>query len=168
MPLDGAAIMRIIAGKAGRIAIKVPPAVARPTTDFVRQGAAELDLLMRLVELQQSPGPIGIVGVGNRHGIFQAGVHRALEMAVREGIPVVRLAQNGEPAAAGSCCVFINGGTLSVAEAELLLKQCLAEFGPLPQANDAISQEMSTQLARFQAVFDRGISSRLAVNGGRE
>ena len=27
--------MRIIAGKAGRIAIKVPPAVARPTTDFV-------------------------------------------------------------------------------------------------------------------------------------
>jgi 16S rRNA (guanine966-N2)-methyltransferase len=29
--------MRIIAGKAGRIAIKVPNAVARPTTDFVRQ-----------------------------------------------------------------------------------------------------------------------------------
>ena len=29
--------MRIISGKAGRIAIKVPAAVARPTTDFVRQ-----------------------------------------------------------------------------------------------------------------------------------
>ncbi|MBC7979450.1 MAG: 16S rRNA (guanine(966)-N(2))-methyltransferase RsmD [Armatimonadetes bacterium] len=29
--------MRIIAGKAGRIVIKVPSAVARPTTDFVRQ-----------------------------------------------------------------------------------------------------------------------------------
>lgn len=29
--------MRIISGKAGRIAIKVPSAVARPTTDFVRQ-----------------------------------------------------------------------------------------------------------------------------------
>ena len=29
--------MRIIAGTAGRIAIKVPPAVTRPTTDFVRQ-----------------------------------------------------------------------------------------------------------------------------------
>ncbi|MBK1882090.1 16S rRNA (guanine(966)-N(2))-methyltransferase RsmD [Luteolibacter pohnpeiensis] len=29
--------MRIIAGKAGRTAIKVPGAVARPTTDFVRQ-----------------------------------------------------------------------------------------------------------------------------------
>lgn len=29
--------MRIIAGKAGRIAIKIPAAVARPTTDFVRQ-----------------------------------------------------------------------------------------------------------------------------------
>lgn len=29
--------MRIIAGSAGRLAIKVPAAVARPTTDFVRQ-----------------------------------------------------------------------------------------------------------------------------------
>ncbi|MCX6874962.1 MAG: 16S rRNA (guanine(966)-N(2))-methyltransferase RsmD [Verrucomicrobia bacterium] len=29
--------MRIIAGQAGRLAIKVPSAVARPTTDFVRQ-----------------------------------------------------------------------------------------------------------------------------------
>jgi 16S rRNA (guanine966-N2)-methyltransferase len=29
--------MRIISGKAGRTAIKVPSAVARPTTDFVRQ-----------------------------------------------------------------------------------------------------------------------------------
>ncbi|MFN9025664.1 MAG: RsmD family RNA methyltransferase, partial [Akkermansiaceae bacterium] len=29
--------MRIIAGKAGRMAIKVPSAVARPTPDFVRQ-----------------------------------------------------------------------------------------------------------------------------------
>ncbi len=29
--------MRIIAGRAGRLAIKVPAAVARPTTDFVRQ-----------------------------------------------------------------------------------------------------------------------------------
>ena len=142
-------------------------------TDFARQGAAELDLLMRLVELQQSPGPIGIVGVGNRHGIFQAGVHRALEMAVREGIPVVRLAHNGKAAAAGSRCVFINGGTLSVVEAELLLKQCLVEFGPLPQTNDvisadAIAPEISTQLARFQAVFDHGIPTTVAVNRGRD
>jgi len=30
-------LVKIIAGKAGRIAIKVPAAVARPTTDFVRQ-----------------------------------------------------------------------------------------------------------------------------------
>lgn len=47
--------MRIIAGKAGRMGIRVPSAVARPTTDFVRQalysilsshveGAAVLDL----------------------------------------------------------------------------------------------------------------------------
>lgn len=40
--------MRIIAGKAGRIAIKVPSAVARPTTDFVRQ--AVFSILSERVE----------------------------------------------------------------------------------------------------------------------
>ena len=40
--------MRIISGKAGRTAIKVPAAVARPTTDFVRQ--AIFSILAETVE----------------------------------------------------------------------------------------------------------------------
>jgi 16S rRNA (guanine966-N2)-methyltransferase len=40
--------MRIISGKAGRIAIKVPAAVARPTTDFVRQ--AIFSILGEMIE----------------------------------------------------------------------------------------------------------------------
>ena len=56
--------MRIIAGKAGRIAIKVPPAVARPTTDFVRQ--AVFSILgervhdARVLDLYAGSGAIGL------------------------------------------------------------------------------------------------------------
>jgi 16S rRNA (guanine966-N2)-methyltransferase len=56
--------MRIIAGSAGRIAIKVPPAVARPTTDFVRQ--AIFSILAgrvenaRVLDLFAGSGAIGL------------------------------------------------------------------------------------------------------------
>ena len=56
--------MRIIAGKAGRIAIKVPPAVTRPTTDFVRQ--AIFSILgegvenARVLDLFAGSGAIGL------------------------------------------------------------------------------------------------------------
>lgn len=56
--------MRIIAGKAGRVAIKVPPAVARPTTDFVRQAifsmlAAKVEGA-RVLDLFAGSGAIGL------------------------------------------------------------------------------------------------------------
>lgn len=56
--------MRIIAGKAGRIAIKIPSEVARPTTDFVRQaiysilGEAILDA--RVLDLFCGSGALGL------------------------------------------------------------------------------------------------------------
>jgi 16S rRNA (guanine966-N2)-methyltransferase len=56
--------MRIIAGKAGRIAIKVPPAVARPTTDFVRQAVfsilGESVENARALDLYAGSGAIGL------------------------------------------------------------------------------------------------------------
>jgi 16S rRNA (guanine966-N2)-methyltransferase len=56
--------MRIIAGKAGRIAIKVPPAVARPTTDFVRQAVfsilGERVENARALDLFAGSGAIGL------------------------------------------------------------------------------------------------------------
>ncbi len=56
--------MRIIAGTAGRIAIKVPPAVTRPTTDFVRQ--AVFSILgervgnARVLDLYAGSGALGL------------------------------------------------------------------------------------------------------------
>ena len=56
--------MRIIAGKAGRIAIKVPAAVARPTTDFVRQAIfsilGEKILDARVLDLFCGSGALGL------------------------------------------------------------------------------------------------------------
>lgn len=56
--------MRIIAGKAGRIAIKVPSAVARPTTDFVRQAVfsilGEKVEKARVLDLFAGSGALGL------------------------------------------------------------------------------------------------------------
>jgi 16S rRNA (guanine966-N2)-methyltransferase len=56
--------MRIIAGKAGRIAIKVPSAVARPTTDFVRQAVfsilGEKVENARVLDLYAGSGALGL------------------------------------------------------------------------------------------------------------
>ncbi len=56
--------MRIIAGKAGRIAIKVPAAVARPTTDFVRQAIfsilGERVENARILDLFAGSGALGL------------------------------------------------------------------------------------------------------------
>jgi 16S rRNA (guanine966-N2)-methyltransferase len=56
--------MRIIAGKAGRIAIKVPSAVARPTTDFVRQAVfsilGEKIENTRVLDLFAGSGALGL------------------------------------------------------------------------------------------------------------
>lgn len=56
--------MRIIAGKAGRTAIKVPSAVARPTTDFVRQALfsilAERVEHARVLDLFAGSGALGL------------------------------------------------------------------------------------------------------------
>jgi 16S rRNA (guanine966-N2)-methyltransferase len=56
--------MRIIAGKAGRIAIKVPTAVARPTTDFVRQAIFSILSVRvegaRVLDLFAGSGAIGL------------------------------------------------------------------------------------------------------------
>lgn len=56
--------MRIIAGRAGRVAIKVPAAVARPTTDFVRQALfsilGEIVRDARVLDLFAGSGALGL------------------------------------------------------------------------------------------------------------
>jgi 16S rRNA (guanine966-N2)-methyltransferase len=88
--------VRIIAGTAGRLAIKVPKAVARPTTDFVRQaifsilgpaveGTAVLDLFA-------GSGAIGLEALsrGAASCVF-VDEHRQAESVIRENLEKAKL-----------------------------------------------------------------------------
>ncbi len=56
--------MKIIAGKAGRITIKVPSAIARPTTDYVRQAIfnilGEIVIDAKVLDLFCGSGALGL------------------------------------------------------------------------------------------------------------
>jgi 16S rRNA (guanine966-N2)-methyltransferase len=88
--------MRIIAGTAGRIAIKVPSAVARPTTDFVRQ--AVFSILgekvedARVLDLFAGSGALGLEALsrGARSCTF-VDEHRQAVNVINENLTKARL-----------------------------------------------------------------------------
>jgi 16S rRNA (guanine966-N2)-methyltransferase len=88
--------VRIIAGKAGRLAIKVPKAVARPTTDFVRQ--AVFSILGPRVEdaavldLFAGSGALGLEALsrGAASCVF-VDEHRQAETVIRENLAKAKL-----------------------------------------------------------------------------
>ena len=91
--------MRIIAGKAGRLAIKVPSAVARPTTHFVRQ--AIFSILgekvdgARALDLFAGSGAIGLEALsrGAASCVF-VDEHRQAANVITENLAKTRL-ENG-------------------------------------------------------------------------
>jgi len=88
--------MRIIAGKAGRLAIKVPSAVARPTTDFVRQAMfsilAEKVENARVLDLFAGSGAIGLEALSRGAGscVF-VDEHRQAVNVVTENLTKAKL-----------------------------------------------------------------------------
>lgn len=88
--------MRIIAGKAGRIAIKVPSAVARPTTDFVRQAVfsilGERVENARVLDLFAGSGALGLEALsrGAASCTF-VDEHRQATQVVMENLAKARL-----------------------------------------------------------------------------
>jgi 16S rRNA (guanine966-N2)-methyltransferase len=93
--------MRIIAGKAGRIAIKVPTAVARPTTDFVRQAVfsilGEKVENARVLDLFAGSGALGLEALsrGAASCIF-VDEHRQATKVIAENLAKARL-EGGHP-----------------------------------------------------------------------
>ncbi len=88
--------MRIIAGKAGRTAIKVPPSVTRPTTDFVRQ--AVFSILgekvddARALDLYAGSGALGLEALsrGAKNCTFVE-EHRQAVKIIAENLTKARL-----------------------------------------------------------------------------
>jgi 16S rRNA (guanine966-N2)-methyltransferase len=89
--------MRIIAGKAGRVAIQVPPAVARPTTDFVRQALFSIlsDRVSdaRVLDLFAGSGAIGLEALsrGAASCVF-VDDHRNADATIRKNLTKTKLA----------------------------------------------------------------------------
>ncbi len=109
--------MRIIAGKAGRIAIKVPSAVARPTTDFVRQ--AVFNILgekvenARVLDLFAGSGALGLEALSRGAATCTfVDEHRQATQVIIENLAKARLA----------------GGHPVKAEVQLFLKRDAATY----------------------------------------
>lgn len=137
--------------------------------DRVRDGAAEMMVLMCAAGLQQRGQPAGIVGVGNCHGLFQPGTEAALSRVVCMGLPVVRAARDGI-APANDYDLFIDAGRLSAAEAKQLLAACLKRYGAPAAMADAFhptKKELAAlraKLATYQLAFNAAASgTRVAV-----
>ena len=133
--------------------------------DAVREGAAEMLVLMQIARLQHEAGETGLVAVGDRRGLFPAGAEEALRVAVLHGVPVVKLATGGRvlPAPHG---LFLDGGSLSEADAAAVLGRCLKRYGAWPVApkeSGAVSSELHERLNLFQREFTLAASVRLAA-----
>jgi len=88
--------MRIIAGKAGRTAIKVPSAVARPTTDFVRQAIfsilGESVEKARVLDLFAGSGALGLEALSRGAGTCTfVDEHRQAVVVIGENLKKARL-----------------------------------------------------------------------------
>ncbi len=88
--------MRIIAGKAGRTAIKVPSAVARPTTDFVRQAVfnilAERVEGAKVLDLFAGSGALGLEALSRgAAGCTFIDEHRQAVAIIQENLTKARL-----------------------------------------------------------------------------
>src|SRR5688500_3925161 len=95
--------MRRFLGVLGLVTVLSTPAGASPAGvsvlraaawspgDAVREGAVEFEVLMCAAKLQHAHRAAGIVGVGDRHGLFVTGAERALRLLSLRGIPVAKL-----------------------------------------------------------------------------
>lgn len=134
--------------------------------DPVKEGAAEFMILIELARLGQQPGKGGLVGVGDRRGLFGPGAEQAMHQAALHGVPVVKLAAGGQvlPAPHG---LFLDGSTLSEQEACSVLARCLEKYGSPPAVSTAAPEadlsRLRDHLRRFQDEFTLAASTRLAA-----
>jgi hypothetical protein len=150
-----------------------PPSVAivRATAwsqgDPAREGAAELVILLQIARLRQESAQGGLVAVGDRRGLFSAGAEEALRLAVLQGVPVVKLAGNGQvlPAPHG---LFLDGGNLPEEDARQVLAGCLMRYGALPAVAGHGTENVGlaalrARLQLFQHDLTLAASTRVAV-----
>jgi hypothetical protein len=122
--------------------------------DPVREGAGELEVLCRVASLQKAHRPVGVIAVGDRHGLFTHGAENALRFVALQGVPVARLAPGGE-VARDPDDLFLDCGHLTESEAAAVLERCLDCHGSPPFASNPdrpTASELSA-IRRYLAPF---------------
>jgi hypothetical protein len=166
-----------LADREGRLRAEARPAVAVLTSaawsphDPARDGAGEFEVFLGTAKLLQGHALAGFVTVGNRYGALLPGTESALQRVVHMGLPVVRLARDGEVGRSQDD-LFIAAGPLNANEAQRILSTCLLELGALPPAADPAKptpsevRALRAKLAQYQAAFDHAAAPRLAARHG--
>ncbi len=161
----------------GRLRSEARPAVALLTSaawsphDPARDGASEFEVFLGTARLLQGHALAGFVTVGNRYGALLPATEAALVRVVHMGLPVVRLARDGDVGRSPDDW-FISAGALSANEAQRVLSSCLLELGVLPPAADpanptaAETRALREKLVRFQQAFDRASAPLVAALHG--
>ncbi len=164
--LPGAAVLRADNPLPTDVPVQVIHAPAWSQGDAVREGAAEFMILMEIARLERLPVKGGLVGIGDRRGLFGPGAEAALHRAVLQGVPVVKLAAGGRVLAAPHG-LFLDGRDLSEQEACTVLAHCLAKHGALPAVGETAAEaevaRLREQLRRYQDEFTLAAGTRLAV-----
>jgi hypothetical protein len=135
--------------------------------DVARDGAGEFAIFLRVAELQRAHRAAGVVAVGDRSGILRSGGERALRHVTLAGIPVVKLAPDGEVLVVRDI-LFLNGGTLNPTLAATTLTRCLELHGSPPAAENPERPTpielaaIRIHLRPFQAALDLAATQRIA------
>jgi hypothetical protein len=146
--------------------VRVVRAPAWSQGDAVKEGAIEFMILIEAARIGREQCKGGLVGVGDRRGLFGPGAEQAMQQAALRGVPVVKLAVGGRvlPAPHG---LFLDGSGLSEQEACSVLARCLDKYGtPPPVSENAAAPELErlrAHLQRYQDEFTLAAGTRLAV-----
>lgn len=138
--------------------------------DRVRDGAGEFEVLICAAKLQQSKCAGGIVGLGDRHGLFLAGAEHALHTLALRGIPIAKLPRGGDLAADPEG-LFLDASGLTESQASAVLSRCLELYGTPPTVADCAHPTetelaaIRTHLAHFRQAFDMARFPRFASKG---
>lgn len=137
--------------------------------DTVREGAGEFEVLVSAAQLRRDHALAGVVGIGNRHGLFLQGAERALQHLALSGMPIVKLTTGGDLASDPSG-LFIGAHGLRSEEARALLARCLERHGAPPAAANPASPSQKelaavrAHLAPFRDAFALAGAVRVAAN----
>lgn len=135
--------------------------------DTVREGAGEFEVFVCAANLKRANDTTGLVGVGDRHGLFLSGAERALRHLALKGVPVAKIARGGDFAADPEE-LFLNASGLAEADAAALLKKCLERHGAPPAAANparptaAELTAIREHLKPFRAAFAVATAPQLA------